>query len=77
MNNLQLTQNKAPNGSNVITLRKTSEEEKMKIIKIGFDSTQERKISLKNYSESTKKYTLFESKVYFIKSETIRRKKVY
>jgi len=77
LNNLQLTQNKAPNGSNVITLRKTSEEEKMKIIKIGFDSTQERKISLKNYSESTKKYTLFESKVYFIKSETIRRKKVY
>jgi len=54
-----------------------SEDEKIEIIKLGFQLNQERKISLKKYYESTEEYSLFQLKGYSIKYETIRRIKLY
>ena len=56
---------------------KISEEEKIEIIKIGFRLNQEGKISLKKYYESKQEHSLFQSKGYKIKYETIRRTKLY
>ena len=46
-NHLPSNQDKGLNGSNFIILDKISEEEKIEIIKLGFQSYQEGKISLK------------------------------
>jgi hypothetical protein len=54
-----------------------SEDEKIEIIKTGFQLQAESKISLKKYYESTDPYSLFQLKGYFIKYESIRRTKLY
>jgi len=58
-------------------LEKILEEEKIEIIKTGFRLNQEGKISLKKYYESTDQDSLFQSKGYSIKYESIRRTKLY
>jgi len=75
--NLSSNQDKGLNGSNFITLGKISEEEKIEIIKLGFQLQNQGKISLKKYSESTDPNSLFQHKGYSIKYETIRRTKLY
>ena len=64
-------------GPNFITLGKIPEQEKIKIIKLGFQLQAEGKIPLKKYYESTDSYSLFQLKGYNIKYETIRRTKLY
>jgi hypothetical protein len=56
--NLSSSQDKGFNVPNFITLRKISEEEKIEIIKMGFQLQAEEKISLKKYYESTDPYSL-------------------
>jgi hypothetical protein len=75
--NLSLNQEKALNEPNFITLGKISEEEKIEIIKLGFQLNQEGKISLKKYYEGTGESSLFQLKGYSIKYESIRRTKLY
>ena len=75
--NLSLNQEKALNGSNFRTLGKISEEEKIEIIKLGFQLQAEGIISLIKYYESTAEYSLFQLKGYNIKYESIRRTKLY
>jgi len=58
-------------------LRKISEEEKIEIIKMGFQLQAEEKISLKKYYESTDPYSLYQLKGYNTKYETIRRTTLY
>jgi len=70
-------QDKGLNGSNFITLGKISEEEKIEIIKLGFQLQNQGKISLKKYYQSTDPNSLFQHKGYSIKYETIRRTKLY
>ena len=65
------------NQSNFITLGKISEQEKIEIIQTGFQRQAEGKISLKKYYEGTEIHSLFQSKGYSIKYETIRRTKLY
>ena len=57
-----LKQNKAENESNFVTLSQISEEERVEIIKKGFQLQAEGKISLKKYSQSTDPDSLFQSK---------------
>ena len=54
-----------------------SEQEKIEIIQTGFQLQAEGKISLKKYYESTDPNSLFQSKGYSIKYESIRRTKLY
>ena len=75
--NLYSNQKKGLNQHNFITLSNLSEDEKIEIIKTGFKLNQEGKISLKKYYESTQEHSLFHSKGYQIKYETIRRTKLY
>jgi len=75
--NLSSNQEKGLNGPNFITLSKIPEEEQIEIIQKGFQLNQQGKISLKNYYESTQEYSLFQSKGYNIKYESIRRTKLY
>ncbi len=75
--NVPLKSEKGPNEHNFITLGKISDEEKIKIIKTGFQFQVESKISLKKYYESTQQHSLFQSKGYSIKYETVRRTKLY
>ena len=56
---------------------KISEQEKIEIIQTGFQLQAEGKISLKKYYESTDPNSLFQSKGYSIKYESIRRTKLY
>ena len=72
--NLTSEQSEQPN---FITLCNLPEEEKIEIIKLGFQLNQQEKISLKKYYESTDPYSLFQSKGYSIKYESIRRTKLY
>jgi hypothetical protein len=58
-------------------LGKISEKEKIEIIKLGFQRQTEGKRSLKKYYESKDPNSLFQLKGYSIKSETIRRTKLY
>ena len=60
-----------------ITLGTISEQEKIEIIQRGFQLQAEGKISLKKYYESTDPNSLFQSKGYSIKYESIRRTKLY
>lgn len=69
--------NKPPNGPNLITLRNISEEEKIEIIKLGFELNQEGKISLKEFYQEREEYSLFQQKGYQIKYNSIRRTKFY
>ena len=62
------SQTKAQNDHNFITLGKISEQEKVEIIKLGFQRNQEKKISLNKY---------YEGKGYQIKYEAIRKTKLY
>ena len=75
--NLSSTQDKDPNEPNFITVGNLSEQEKIEIIKRGFQLNQEDKISLKKYYQSTEKYSLFQFKGYNIKYESVRRTKIY
>ena len=75
--NIPSNQNEAQNRANFITLGKISEQEKLEIIQTGFQLNEEGKISLKKYCESTDPYSLFQSKGYSIKYETVRRTKLY
>jgi len=63
--------------SNFLPLSQISEQERVEIIQTGFQLNQERKISLKNYYESTDQNSLFQSKGYSIKYESIRKNKLY
>jgi len=58
-------------------LGKIPEEEQIEIIKTGFQLQAEGKLSLKKYYESTDPNSLFQSKGYSIKYESIRRTKLY
>ena len=71
--NIPSTQTKAQNEHNFITLGKISEQEKIEIIKLGFQLNQEGKISLKKYYKGKGEYTLFEWKGYQMKYDTIRK----
>jgi hypothetical protein len=71
------SQTKAQNDHNFITLGKISEQEKVEIIKLGFQLNQDGKISLKKYYEEKGEHTLFESKGYQIKYDSIRKTKLY
>lgn len=62
---------------NFITLGDISEQEKIEIIKTGFQLQAEDKLSLKGYYESTDPKSLVQSKGYFIKYETIRKTVLY
>jgi uncharacterized coiled-coil protein SlyX len=75
--NIPYDQEKAQNRINVITLGTISEQEKIEIIQTGFQLQAEGKISLKNYYESIDPNSLFQSKGYSIKYESIRRTKLY
>ena len=54
-----------------------SEDEKIEIIKTGFQLQAEGKISLKKYYESKDTNSLFQFKRYSIKYEAIRKNKLY
>jgi len=58
-------------------LSNLSEEERVEIIKLGFQLQAEGKISLKKYYESTQEHSLLQLEGYSIKYETIRRTKLY
>jgi len=75
--NIFSNQEKAQNRLNFITLGTISEQEKIEIIQTGFQLQAEGKISLKKYYESTDPNSLFQSKGYSIKYESIRRTKLY
>jgi len=75
--NLSLNQEKGLHAANFTTLSKISEEEKIEIIKLGFQLQNEGKISLKKYYEGTETDSLFQLKGYSIKYESIRRTKLY
>ena len=70
-------QNEAQNESNFLSLSQISEQEREEIIQKGFQLQAEGKISLKKYYESTYPDSLFQSKGYSIKYESIRRTKLY
>ena len=72
-----INQNKAQNWSNFVTLSQISQQERVEIIKKGFQLQAEGKISLKKYYESTDQYSLFQLRGYSIKYESIRRTKLY
>jgi len=72
-----LKQNKAENKSNFVTLSQLSEQERVEIIKKGFQLQAEGKISLKKYYQSIDPNSLFQLKGYSIKYETLRRTKLY
>ena len=72
-----LKQNKTENESNFVTLSQISEKERVEIIQKGFQLQAEGKISLKKYYQSTDPDSLFQSKGYSIKYESIRRTKLY
>jgi hypothetical protein len=74
---LTASQTKGQNEHHFITLGKISEQEKVEIIKLGFQRNQEKKISLKNYYQGKGESTLFQWKGYQIKYDTIRKTKVY
>ena len=57
---------------NFLPFNRISEEEKIEIIKLGFQLQNEGKISLKKYYESTDPDSLFQFKGYSIKYETIK-----
>ena len=80
--------NKAQNSLNFITipsgngawlrLSNLSEDDKIEIIKAGFQLQSQGKISLKKYYEGVSEAnSLFQLKGYSIKYETIRRTKLY
>ena len=75
--NIVSDQFKPQNNSNFITFGKISEDEKIEIIKLGFQLQAEGKISLKKYYENTDPNSLFQLKGYRIKYESIRRTKLY
>jgi len=75
--NSSLNQTQAENKSNFLTFSQISEEEKIEIIKLGFQLQDQKKISLKKYYESTENYSLFQLKGYSLKFESIRRTKLY
>ena len=86
--NISSTQNQAQNAQalapserseqqNFIILSQIPEPEKIEITKLGFQLQVEGKISLKKYYQSTDPNSLFQSKGYSIKYETIRRTKIY
>jgi len=58
-------------------LGKIPEEEQIEIIKTGFQLQAEGKLSLKKYYESTDPNSLFQSKGYNIKYDTIRKNNLY
>jgi hypothetical protein len=75
--NISSNEEKGRNRQNFVTLGKISDEEKIEIIKLGFQLQNEGKISLKKYYESTDPYSLSQFNGYSIKYESIRRTKFY
>jgi len=73
--NISSNQEKSQNQPNFITLGKISEEDKIEIIKLGFQLQAQGTISLKKYYESKDPNSLFQHKGYSIKYE--RRTKFY
>lgn len=72
-----MNQEKELNQHSFITLSNLSEDQKIEIIKLGFQLNQQGKISLKKYYETTQEYSLFQFKGYSIKYEAIRKNKFY
>ena len=75
--NLASNPNQSQNEHNFMTLGKIPEEEKIEIIKLGFQLQSEDKIALKNYYQSTDQNSLFQLKAYSLKYESIRKTKLY
>ncbi len=75
--NILSNEDKGLNRSNFITLSQIPDQEKIEIIKTGFQLQAEGKISLKKYYENTDPNSLVQSKGYSIKYESIRRTKLY
>ena len=87
--NIPSNQEKAQNRLNFITSEDNfvddvwrspgnlSEDEKIEIIKLGFQRQAKGKISFKKYYESKDPNSLFQFKNYNIKYESIRRTKLY
>ena len=85
--NVPSNQKKGLNQKNFITipsgngawlrLSNPSEDDKIEIVKTGFQLQAEGKLSLKKYYESTDPCSLFQFKGYSIKYESIRRTKLY
>jgi len=75
--NIPSIDNTTQNRANFITLGTISKQEKIEIIQTGFQLQAEGKISLKKYYESTDPNSLFQSKGYSIKYESIRRIKLF
>ena len=75
--NIPSNQDKGLNEPNFITLGKIPEEEQKEIIKTEFERQAEGIISLKEYYESKDPYSLFQSKGYRIKYESIRKNNLY
>jgi len=75
---ISVDQNQSQNEPNFRTLGNISEGEKIEIIKTGFQLTVEGKIFLKkDYEGADGIYSLFHSRGYRIKYESIRRTKLY
>ena len=75
--NIPLTTEKRLHELHFITLGNLSEEEKIEIIQRGFQLNQQGKISLKKYYESTDTNSLFQSKGYSIKYQSLRKNDLY
>lgn len=60
-----------------MTLSQLSEDEKIEIIKLSLQLQAEKKISLKKYFQSRDSYSLYQLKGYRLKSESIRKNKLY
>jgi len=75
--NLSSNQNTTQNGSIFVTLGNISQQERVEIIKKGFQINQQGKISLKKYYEGTQEYSLYQLKGYSIKYDSIRRTELY
>lgn len=71
------TQTRGQNDPNFVTLGKISEQEKVDIIRLGFQRNQEKKTSLKNYYQGKGEFTLFQWKGYQIKYDTVRKTELY
>ena len=75
--NLYSNQEKGLQEPNFIILSNLSEDQKIEIIKTGFQLQNQGKISLKKYYESKDTNSLFQFKGYSIKYESIRRTSIY
>ena len=77
MTDLLSTQRKDQNEPNFTSLGKISQEEKVAIMKAGFQRSQQGKVSLKDYYEVEGENLLLKWKGYKIKYDSVRKTKLY